>query len=133
MDPNTSSMSIVRGCLPVVLIVLALVGGAFAFVVWRAGGVTHIDDFVVNGALNSLETDALNRRPDGVAEVDLRVTFDRVRSAVSNDNVNVDALYAALRDYEERFKGTGVKPSNGEMTEFLAKLDGAVLSPSPVR
>lgn len=117
-----------------VLIALVLVGGAVGFVAWRAGGVGKIQsEFVVNGALNLLQTHALNQRPDGVAEAELRETFERARAAVSEDRVDLDGLYAVLRDYEARFKGTGVKPSSGEMREFLTNLDGVILDVPPVR
>jgi len=134
MESQSSSMSIARGCVPVVLIALVLVGGAFGFVVWRAGGVSKIqNEFVVNGALNLLQTHALNQRPDGIAEAELRDTFERARAAVSEGHVDLDGLYVILRDYEDRFKGTGVKPSSGEMREFLTNLDGAILDRPNVR
>ena len=127
-------MSIARGCLPVVLIGLLMVGGGFAFVAWRAGGVRAIQsEFVVNGALNLLETHALEQRPDGISETELRETFARTRDAVTDARVNLDRLYTVLRDYEERFKGTKTKPSTGEMREFLTNLDGAVLPLPNVR
>ncbi len=134
MDPETSNVAIARGCLPVVLVALLLAGGAFAFVAWRAGGPSEIvNEFLVTGTLNLLETHALGQRPDGVAESEVQATFAAVRAGVTDDRVDMDALYTTLRSYEERFKGTGTKPSTGEMQGFLSDLDATVLPLADVR
>jgi hypothetical protein len=133
-DPETSNAAIARGCMPVVLITLLLVGGAFAFVAWRAGGPSQIQNvYLVNAALNLLETHALDQRPDGVAESEVQATFAGARAAVTDRRVDLAGLYVVLRSYEERFKGTGTKPSNGEMQQFLSELDATVLPLSDVR
>lgn len=127
-------MSIARGCLPVVLIGLLMIGGAFAFVAWRAGGVSQIEsELLVNGSLKLLERHALDQRPDGISETELRDTFAGARDAVTGGRADLDRLYSVLRDYEERFKGTKTKPSTGEMREFLTNLDGSVLPLPNVR
>jgi hypothetical protein len=134
MDTQERPISIARGCLPVVLIGLLMVGGAFAFVAWRAGGVSKIEsELLVNGSLKLLEGHALAQRPDGISETELRDTFAGARDAVTDGRADLDRLYSVLRDYEERFKGTKTKPSTGEMREFLTNLDGSLLPLPNVR
>ncbi len=77
-------------------------------------------------ALNRVEAQLLQDRPDGVSETDIESQFETVREANKEHRTDLIQLYQVFRAYQTRFQKT--QPSTGEVVEFLTKLESAILS-----
>ena len=114
----------IRGCLPFVLGTVGVMGVILVWIVWGMGGIEGFErDVLTKGAVTGVEGHLVLHRPDGVSDEEIHVVFERVREAVSDDRVDREALYRALDGYQEVFKGTRKRPSDGEVRSFLTDLE----------
>ena len=98
-----------------------------ALVYWQVGGPEGARYWMAKHALGNIEKrlNSAERRPDGIAEKQIVESFQRVREAIENRQVNLISLYTVLKDYQSEFHVK--KPSTPETQEFLRKLEGTIL------
>ena len=106
---------IVAGGLLIIGVVYRQVGGPEGARYWMA-----------KHALGNIEKrlNSAERRPDGIAEEQIIESFQRVREAIQNRQVNLTSLYTIMKDYQTEFHIK--KPSTPEVREFLRKLEGTI-------
>ena len=119
----------------VVIVVIGVIGSVF---VYRSIGGREGARYLLAGyALNHVEKhllvekkkpngDVQTNRPDGVSRADIEQTFEKVREANKNRQVDLIKLDRVLRAYQTQFKDT--KPSTGEFTDFLMQLEATILT-----
>ena len=109
---------------------LVIVAGGLligVFVYWQVGGPEGARYWMAKHALGNIEQrlNSAERRPDGIAEEQIVESFQRVRNAIENRQVNLISLYIVMKDYQTEFNVK--KPSTPETQEFLRKLEGTIL------
>ena len=107
-----------------VIIAGGLIVGAVVY--WQVGGPEGARYWMAKHALGNIEKrlNSAERRPDGIAEEQIVESFQRVREAIENRQVNLMSLYKVMRDYQNEFHVK--KPSTPETQEFLSKLEGTI-------
>ena len=97
-----------------------------ALVYWQVGGPEGARYWMAKHALGNIEKrlNSAERRPDGIAEEQIIESFQRVREAIENRQVNLMSLYTVMKDYQNEFHGK--KPSTPETQEFLRKLEDTI-------
>ena len=112
----TFLLIIVAGCLLVSV-----------FVYWQVGGPEGARYWMAKHALGNIEKrlNSAERRPDGITEEQIVESFQSVREAIENRQVNLMSLYTVMKDYQTEFHAK--KPSTPETQEFLRKLEGTIL------
>lgn len=98
-----------------------------ALVYWQVGGPEGARYWMAKHALGNIEKrlNSAERRPDGIAEEQIVESFQRVREAIENRQVNLMSLYTVMKDYQNEFHAK--KPSTPETQEFLRKLEDTIL------
>ena len=98
-----------------------------ALVYWQVGGPEGARYWMAKHALGNIEKrlNSAERRPDGIPEKQIVESFQRVREAIENRQVNLISLYTVMKDYQREFHIK--KPSTPETQEFLRKLEGTIL------
>lgn len=104
-------------------------GGLFVvgLVYYQVGGPEGARYWMAKHALGNIEKrlNSAERRPDGIAEEQIVESFQRVRKAIEDRQVNLMLLYTVMKDYQTEFNEK--KPSTPETQEFLSKLEGTIL------
>ena len=97
-----------------------------ALVYWQVGGPEGARYWMAKHALGNIEKrlNSAERRPDGIAAEQIVESFQRVREAIQNRQVNLTSLYTVMKDYQTEFHIR--KPSTPEVQEFLRKLEGTI-------
>jgi len=85
--------------------------------------------WLVNQTLNNTEKDILDRRPDGISEDEVKMTFQDVKNANSEGKINLEELHRILDDYQRKFKDK--KPSTDEIKNFLSELSSTRINSEP--
>jgi len=106
---------IIAGGLLVVGVIYRQVGGPEGARYWMA-----------KHALGNIEKrlNSAERRPDGIPEKRIVTSFQRIREAIDNRQINLISLYTVMKDYQTAFNMK--KPSTPEVQEFLRKLEGTI-------
>ncbi|GIX07268.1 MAG: hypothetical protein KatS3mg115_1671 [Candidatus Poribacteria bacterium] len=116
------------GCLTTLVVGLALMIGLGAFFWWRWGGLAGIQkEFLVRRTLRSVQELMLKQRPDGVTEAEIERLYTDLNRALTDDRVDLERLYVVLKDYLQRYHGTGKRPSTVEMQATLEAMRGTIL------
>lgn len=108
-----------------VIVAIGLVAGG---VIYRqVGGREGARYWMVGLALNRVEKHlkSVEQRPDGISEDQIVESFQRVREATQQRQINLVSLYAALKSYQDAFNAK--KPSTPEVQAFLQTLEGTIL------
>lgn len=109
------------------LLVIIAGGLLFGVLVYRqVGGTEGARYWMAKHALGNIEKrlNSAERRPDGIAEEQIVESFQNVREAIENRQVNLMSLYTVMKDYQNEFHVK--KPSTPETQEFLRKLEGTI-------
>ncbi len=109
------------------MLVIIAGGLLFGVLVYRqVGGAEGARYWMAKHALGNIEKrlNSAERRPDGIAEEQIVESFQNVREAIENRQVNLMSLYAVMKDYQNEFHVK--KPSTPETQEFLLKLEGTI-------
>ncbi len=103
-----------------------------ALIYWQVGGPDGARYWMAKHALGNIEKrlNSAERRPDGIAEKQIVDSFQSVREAIENRQVNLMSLYTVMKDYQTEFNRK--KPSTPETQEFLRKLEGTILKDAGV-
>ena len=134
MPESAERRSPLRGCIAFALALIVVLGVAFVWIVWKMGGIEGFErEILTKGAVSGVEQHVHRHRPDGVSDEEITVVFERVRQAVTDDRADPDRLYETLRAYQKMFKGTGKRPSDGQIRTFLDDLDACILPERRVR
>ena len=98
-----------------------------ALVYWQVGGPEGARYWMAKHALGNIEKrlNSAERRPDGIPEKQIVESFQRVREAIENRQINLILLYTVMKDYQTEFHTK--KPSTPETQEFLRKLEGTII------
>ena len=110
------------------LLVIVAVGLVAGGVIYRqVGGREGARHWMVGLALSRVEKHlkSVDQRPDGISEDQIVESFQRVREATQRRQINLVALYAALKSYQAEFNEK--KPSTPEVQTFLRTLEGTIL------
>ncbi len=119
-----------KGCyrrIAIFLTIVAVIILVVGLVVYQlVGGIEGLRYWMAGYALNRVEAQLLQDRPDGVSETDIESQFETVREANKEHRTDLIQLYQVLRAYQTQFQKK--QPSTGEVFEFLTKLESAILS-----
>ena len=118
-----------KGCyrrIAIFLTVVAVVILVIGFVVYQSvGGLAGFRYWMAGHALNRVEAQLLQNRPDGVSEIDVESQYKNAREAIRDRRIDLVQLYEVLRMYQTQFRDT--QPSTGEVIQFLTTLEAAIL------
>ena len=118
-----------KGCYHRVLLflfVIATIVLAAGFILHqRVGGTEGSRYWMAGRALDNVEKHLLENRPDGIPQLHVESQFEKVRSANTEQRVDLLELHRILRDYQNRFQK--IKPSTPEVVEFLTNLEATNL------
>lgn len=90
----------------------------------REGARYWMAERALNGTEKHLKTES--QRPDGISEEAIVKSFQGVREAIRQQQVNLTLLHNVLKSYHTRFKLK--KPSTPEIQTFLDDLQNTILA-----
>ena len=108
-----------RGCLKkfaAFLVILAIIILISSILIYKQS--EDIKRWWVSKAIDSASKNALNQRPDGISEKEIKQTFEQLKYANKNNQVDWNKLYHILKKYQLQKS----PPSYEETIRFLEGL-----------
>jgi len=119
-----------RGCLSssfTYIAIFLVFAVAFTIIAYRKiGGSEGFKRWLANQTLSAIEKKIIEDKIYEVSKDELKDTFEQVKNANSQGNIDLGKLYQILRTYQQRFGDR--KPSVDDVNEFLGQLRSIVIS-----
>lgn len=117
-----------RGCLKNFVIFLAILISMIlisSILIYKHfDGQKGIRRWIVSKATDGAQNLVLKQRPDGISKKEIEQTFERLKYAIKDDQVDLNKLYQILEKYQENFQND--RPSDQEMAKFLEDIRSTI-------
>lgn len=118
-----------KGCLKKFIVFLAVLASIIlilsTIIYKQFDGEKGIRRWAADKAIDNTKKLVIRQKPNGISKKEVEQTFEQLKQAVKNDQVNLIKLYQILEKYQQDSqKGM---PSNEKMTKFLEDIRSTIM------